>query len=252
MYNFLVIIHYLWTQSIINIKANYKSYGLLLISYWLWIKSQTWLATDIKTDCGIVDRIHDLDLVNRTTHYLESNRDVAIFHIAFTTFLIDITLLGIMFYSAVMNRLRFPIIYLNGILLRQICQFINRLPMPEHMVWFDPGVPTIFMVYAVANDFFFSGHTFTGIALGIELIGYNNWLMKIYGAFFIVYQMAFVLVTRAHYFMDVYAAIATYFMLRYFHDIYEKYYTELPPSSQNIQCLKQPKVSSKNLPFFSI
>ena len=41
--------------------------------------------------------------------------------------------------------------------LRQICQFYIKLEAPAGMIWFDPGLPSLFVTYGVANDFFFSG-----------------------------------------------------------------------------------------------
>jgi hypothetical protein len=199
---------------------NYKFYGLLILFYCFWIQSQILLSTNMRTNDKIIDRIHNSEFVNRTINYLEKNNNTAKFHIALTTFLIDSTLIGTLIQSIWTNNLRLPIVYLISITLRQICQFINRLPIPDHMIWFDPGLPTIFMVYEADNDFFFSGHTVTGLAAGVELIKYDNIFAKIYGLFFIIYQIVFVLITRCHYFMDVYAAIMTYFTVKYFYESY--------------------------------
>ncbi len=199
---------------------NYKRLGLLIFLYFLWIKSQTLLSSNIVSKNEIIDQIHKSELVENIIDYLEKNIHIARFHIALTTFLIDITLIIIILKSIWLNDYKFPIIYIIGIILRQICQFINQLPIPNRMIWFDPGIPTIFMVYVTENDFFFSGHTLTGISIGIELIEQNNILTKIYGIFFMIYQIIFVLITRCHYFMDVYAAIATYFMVKYFYSTY--------------------------------
>jgi len=198
---------------------NYKLCGFLLMFYYFWIQSQMFLVTDILPMDKIIDRLHDSEFVTWIVAYLKENNSVAIFYIALTTFLIDVTIIWVISTTIWTNNWRFITIYFVGIVLRQICQFINKLPIPDQMIWFDPGIWTVFMVYDVTGDFFFSGHTFTAISTGLELIAYNNLLAKIYGVFFICYQIMFVIVTRSHYFMDVYAAIATYFMIRYFYEL---------------------------------
>jgi hypothetical protein len=198
---------------------NYKLCGLLLLFYYFWLQSQLFLATDVIPNGTLVDRIHDSEIVNWITSYLENNKAMATFHLTLTTFLIDITIISVIGNSIWTHNLKVPLLFIGGIALRQVCQVINKLPAPHRMIWYDPQtIPTIFMVYETNNDLFFSGHTYTSMAMGLELFGWNNTWAKIYGIFFIVYQIAFVLVTRSHYFVDVYGAIATYFMLRYFWD----------------------------------
>ena len=38
-------------------------------------------------------------------------------------------------------------------------QALCALPPPPNMIWHDPGFPSLLVTYAVASDFFFSGHT---------------------------------------------------------------------------------------------
>lgn len=194
---------------------NYIICGFLLMFYYFWIWSQLMLASDTIPTGIIVDRLHDSEFVMSITTYLRENNSTARFHIGLTTFLIDASVILVGIISFYTYNWKCIIIYVGGIILRQLCQFINKLPIPSGMIWFDPGVWSLLMVYDVSGDFFFSGHTFTAMTIGFELMRYDNLIVKIYGGFFICYQISFVIVTRAHYFMDVYAAIATYFMVRY-------------------------------------
>src|SRR5205085_701055 len=108
---------------------NYILLALLLSLYFFWINTQIYLSTDVMAINKIVDRIHDSDFVNQTIYYLETNHHIASIHMILTTILIDITIVGVMVYSLWSDNFRAPILLLVGIILRQICQFINRLPI---------------------------------------------------------------------------------------------------------------------------
>jgi len=91
--------------------------------------------------------------------------------------------------------------------LRQLMQAICALPPPPNMIWRDPGFPSLLVTYHVANDFFFSGHTAIAVFGAIELSRlHRKWLTGI-AALIVVFEVATVLVLRAHYTMDVFAGI---------------------------------------------
>jgi hypothetical protein len=93
--------------------------------------------------------------------------------------------------------------------LRQICQGLCALPQPDGIIWRDPGFPSLFVTYKVANDFFFSGHTAIAVFGAVELarIGWR-WLGPVAVAV-ALFQTAVVLVLRVHYTMDVFAGAVT-------------------------------------------
>jgi hypothetical protein len=205
----------------------YKRVLVLFTGYCFWHITQLLLSTDISSDNSIIDRIHNTNLVNSIISLLNDNHALASANFILTSFLIDIN----MFYVAHKFLLaksgsnqekhtrRTMFILLVGFVCRQICQYINRVPKPENMIWFDPGVPAILVTYIVENDFFFSGHTYVAITSGLFIIHDNtNLFVKIYGTLYIIYEILFVLFTRSHYFMDIYGAVATYFMISYFYD----------------------------------
>jgi hypothetical protein len=124
-------------------------------------------------------------------------------------------------YEFIFNNKFEPILkLLLGVSLRQLCQYVNRLPSPDHVIWFDPGFPSLIMNYEVADDFFFSGHTLVSFIFGVELLNSLNIYVKLYALFYMFIEIIFVLVSRSHYFMDIYGSISTYYMLSYFCDIY--------------------------------
>jgi membrane-associated phospholipid phosphatase len=119
--------------------------------------------------------------------------------------LLGLFLLG----SAIFGKTLCPFIALLVIFsLRQICQFTVALPIPENMIWFDPGFPSLFVTYGVSNDFFFSGHTAISVLGACELTRKKSrtWLLVAISLAF--FEASAVILLRAHYFMDVFTALA--------------------------------------------
>lgn len=90
--------------------------------------------------------------------------------------------------------------------LRQACQGLCTLPAPRGMIWRDPGLPTLLVTYGVGNDFFFSGHTAIAVLGAMELGRAGPPWLGAAAALVALLEMAAVVVLRAHYFMDVFAA----------------------------------------------
>jgi hypothetical protein len=93
--------------------------------------------------------------------------------------------------------------------LRQICQAMCALPPPQGMIWRSPRVPTLLVTYGVANDLFFSGHTAMAVYGAIELVRWGGPAWIAVGVALALFEMATVIVLRAHYTMDVYAGAVT-------------------------------------------
>lgn len=91
--------------------------------------------------------------------------------------------------------------------LRQVSQVLCALPAPAGMIWEDPGFPSLLVTYSVANDFFFSGHTALAVYGAIELGRCGGKTMKALAVCLAVFLSASVIVLRAHYTMDVLAAV---------------------------------------------
>ena len=91
--------------------------------------------------------------------------------------------------------------------LRQILQAICALPAPPNMIWHYPGFPSALVTYNVGNDFFFSGHTAIAVFGGIELARLGKRWLTIGAVGIILFEIATVLVLRAHYTMDVFTGI---------------------------------------------
>jgi len=88
--------------------------------------------------------------------------------------------------------------------LRQVVQSLCSLPAPPNMVWHYPGFPSLLVTYNVANDFFFSGHTAIAVFGAVELSRLcKRWLTAL-AVIVVVFEIAAVIVLRAHYTMDVF------------------------------------------------
>lgn len=93
--------------------------------------------------------------------------------------------------------------------LRQLCQAVCTLPPPKGMIWRNPGFPSLLVTYGVENDLFFSGHTAIAVYGAIELGRWGGPWLGLVGAVIAITEVATVLVLRAHYTMDVFAAVVT-------------------------------------------
>ena len=103
--------------------------------------------------------------------------------------------------------------------LRQVNQAITVLPTPEGMIWRDPGVPSIFVTYGVSNDLFFSGHTALAVLGALEIAQHGPWLAAL-GIAIVVFEIAVVLLLRAHWTMDIFAGAIT---ALWTHEVISKY-----------------------------
>ena len=191
----------------------------VIIIFWLfWSQSQQFLETDIQSTNKIYDRLHDCNIMKQIHDYMLHYKQFTDYCLIITTLLIDINIVYYFYRFLRHDDIKPIILLISGVLLRQLCQFLNRSPSPDNVIWYDPGFPSIIMNYNVATDFFFSGHTLTALIFGIELLKSRYVSIKIYAVIYMLLEISFVLVTRSHYFMDIYAAFTTYFMLNYFYD----------------------------------
>jgi len=91
--------------------------------------------------------------------------------------------------------------------LRQIMQAICALPAPPNMIWHYPGFPSLLVTYNIGNDFFFSGHTAIAVFGAIELARLGKRWLTVVAVVIVLFELATVLVLRAHYTMDVFTGL---------------------------------------------
>jgi PAP2 superfamily protein len=93
--------------------------------------------------------------------------------------------------------------------LRQVIQTLCALPAPPHMIWRYPGFPSLFVTYSVGNDYFFSGHTAIAVFGAIELARFRRSWLTALAVVIVLFEIAAVLILRAHYTMDIFAGAMT-------------------------------------------
>ena len=71
----------------------------------------------------------------------------------------------------------------------------------------DPGIPSLLVTYGTSNDFFFSGHTAISVLGALQLAHAAPPWLAITGAIVAAVEALTVIVLRAHYTMDVFAAV---------------------------------------------
>jgi hypothetical protein len=91
--------------------------------------------------------------------------------------------------------------------LRQLMQAICALPPPPNRIWHYPGFPSLLVTYQVANDFFFSGHTAIAVFGAIELSRLQRKWLTVMAVLIACFEVAIVLILRAHYTMDVFTGV---------------------------------------------
>jgi hypothetical protein len=154
---------------------------------------------------GVGDRLHGWSAPWHA--WFSANPRAANLTLIFTSALIDLAglyLLG----SAILGPTVQPfvaILILFG--LRQVCQAACTLPEPPGMIWRDPGFPSLLVTYGTSNDFFFSGHTAISVLAALQLAHAAPAWLAIAGAVIAALEAVTVIVLRAHYTMDVFAAL---------------------------------------------
>jgi hypothetical protein len=184
----------------------------IVASLVLWYWTQALLARRNNTGTGgeggaIRDGIHQLTArINARLNRFPRRASALLISSSLVIDLLGAYLLG----SAILGPTIEPFLGLLMLFaLRQVCQAFCPLPPPTGMIWRSPGFPTVLVTYGTSNDLFFSGHTAiavygaatlagalgpAGIAIGIAIAGF---------------EIAAVLVLRAHYTMDVFAGAIT-------------------------------------------
>ena len=182
--------------------------AVIVIGLGIWYLTQALLAKRVQTATstgGIRDGFHDLTA--GWHRWLLKNTAQANMLLIASSLVID--LLGLyLLGSAIFGTTFQPFVGLLMLFsLRQICQAFCPLPLPEGMIWRNPGFPTILVTYGTSNDLFFSGHTAIAIYGVLCLVTAFGPIGMILGIAIAVFEIVTVLLLRAHYTMDVFTGV---------------------------------------------
>ena len=177
---------------------------VILVGVGLWHWTQKLISRKVDLGAGVGDRLHDLTTPLHA--WFSRNPRATNVTLVVTSAFIDaigIYLLG----SAVLGPSIRPFIALFILFgLRQICQSITTMPKPTGVIWRHPGVPSFLVTYDVGNDFFFSGHTAVAVLGALELAYHGPPVAALVVAAIALVEAAVVIIFRAHYTADVFAA----------------------------------------------
>jgi PAP2 superfamily protein len=206
----------LWTQArgsgtawipFVSESAARLVFRVLTIAMGLaaWFVSQSLIGSRGLREGAIGDAVHDwtAPLHDRLEHNPRAANVLLIMSSGFID-LFGLFLIGSALFGP---SLRPGIGLLLLFVFRQASQLTCALPTPPGVIWRYPGFPSLLVTYSVANDFFFSGHTAIAVLGAIELANVAPGWVAIAGGLIAFLEAATVLVLRAHYTMDVLAAV---------------------------------------------
>jgi hypothetical protein len=175
----------------------------IVLALWFW--TQSLIGARTAPASGIGDALHNLTAGLNT--YFAHHATAADALLILSSALIDALgffLLGRWLFGGTVR----PFLGLFLLMaLRQLMQAICALPPPPNMIWHYPGFPSLLVTYHVANDFFFSGHTAIAVFGAIELSRLRRIWLTAAAVLIVIFEIATVLILRAHYTMDVFAGI---------------------------------------------
>ncbi len=180
--------------------------GLVAVALAAWFWSQALIGGRGFPQDRIGDLVHDLTASwNRHLNGHPRRADALLMSSSLLLDLLGLFLLGAAIFG---STLRPFVGLLILFIFRQLCQACCSLPAPQGLIWRNPGFPSLLVTYGVANDLFISGHTGMAVLGAIEVGRICPLWLGIAAAIIALYEIGVVLVLRAHYTMDVLAAIA--------------------------------------------
>ncbi len=186
---------------------------LVLLGIALWYKTQDLISQRPVTDSQIGDL--PLEWLAPAHAYFYSDPLAADLLLMVSSLIIDLLGVFLLGWSVFGPSMRPFLGLLILFSLRQVCQAFCALPAPPEMIWHQPqlppelggfAVPSLLVTYEVANDFFFSGHTALATYGAWEVARLGRRWIPLAGTI-VVFEIGTVLVLRAHWTMDVFAAV---------------------------------------------
>jgi hypothetical protein len=178
---------------------------LIAFSLGAWFWSQRLIGRRQAPAGAIGDRLHEL--TSGLHARLRRHRRSADATLIASSAVID--LLGLFLIAATLlgPSLRPFLGLLIVFALRQGCQAMISLPAPPGMIWHRPPFPSLLVTYGVSTDLFFSGHTAIAVLAACEIARLGVPLLTAVAVAIALLEAGVVVVLRAHWTMDVFAAV---------------------------------------------
>lgn len=188
-------------------RSLFARIALTSIALVIWFSSQKLIGMRSTPNLEIGDQIHTLTA--SVNSYLQNHPATAHVLLIVSSGIID--LLGLFLLSrwifAGSSRPFVGLVIVLG--LRQIMQLLVALPTPLNAIWRYPGFPSLLVTYNVSNDYFFSGHTAIAVLAATEIARLRKGWLTTLAVLIVIFEVATVLVLRAHYTMDVFTGAIT-------------------------------------------
>lgn len=166
---------------------------------WFW--TQSLIGARHLPDSGIGDGL--LSATAAANYYLHIHTGAANALLIVSSAFIDLMALFLLGEWIFRARLR-PFLALVVVMgLRQMMEALVALPAPPGTIWHYPGFPSLLVTYSVGNDYFFSGHTAIAVLAAIEVVKFGRKWATAVAIAVVIFEIATVIVLRAHYTMDV-------------------------------------------------
>ena len=181
----------------------------IVLALWFW--TQSLIGARIAPASGIGDALHDATA--GLNSYFAQHVGAADALLIVSSGLIDalgLFLLGRWLFGGTVRPFLGLFLLMS---LRQLMQAICALPPPPNMIWHNPGFPSLLVTYHVANDFFFSGHTAIAVFGAMEVSRLRRKWLTVAAILIVIFEVATVLILRAHYTMDVVTGVIAAFWI---------------------------------------
>jgi len=188
-----------------NFAPLFTRIALTVVALIIWFWTQALIGARATPDAGIGDRIHAATAsANLYLHTHPAAADLLLIVSSAIIDLLAIFLLGRWIFAGALEPFLGLVIVLG---LRQIMQALVALPTPPNAIWHYPGFPSLLVTYSVSNDYFFSGHTAIAVLGATEISRLRKGWLTALGIVIAIFEIATVLVLRAHYTMDVFTGV---------------------------------------------
>ncbi len=179
--------------------------GFVALALVAWFWTQRLISAKAPANHGVGDRLHDWSAPLHA--WLTVHTRTANLTLILTSALIDLFGLYLLASGVFGPTVQPFIAILILFVMRQACQAVCTLPIPPGSIWRHPGVPSLLVTYGTSNDFFFSGHTAISVLGALQLAHVAPPWLALTGAIIAAVEAVTVIVLRAHYTMDVFAAL---------------------------------------------